>query len=381
MKLPSEFIGTVITCTLRSWTFRKQPKFFDVVTYTGNGASSNTVNHSLGSVPGCIIVKCTSLSGGEWVVYHRSLASGWTLKLNTTDAETNSTYISSVTSTSFNTGPGAGNVVNGSGESYVAYLFAHNAGGFGLTGNDNVISCGSFTDTSGAVNLGYEPQFFLYKSSTNSDNWIIVDTMRGLTGTGSTNPQLYPNTTASETSGFTPYITATGFQVQGVTAGTYIYIAIRRGPMKVPTTGTSVYNAIARTGTAAVATVTGVGFAPDLVHVKDRTNAGPENVFFDRLRGVNNYLVNSATAAEVTLYSNTITSYNMDGISLGADGSGNVNSASGSPSYINHFLTDPDAWFLTTDVPNSLGTAGQVLKVNSGATAFTIAGASQPTAK
>jgi len=38
-----------------SWTFRKQPKFFDIVTYTGNG-SSKTINHNLGSVPGVMIV-------------------------------------------------------------------------------------------------------------------------------------------------------------------------------------------------------------------------------------------------------------------------------------------------------------------------------------
>ena len=31
-----------------SWTFRKQPKFFDIVTYTGTG-SNRTIAHSLGS--------------------------------------------------------------------------------------------------------------------------------------------------------------------------------------------------------------------------------------------------------------------------------------------------------------------------------------------
>ena len=46
--------------TYASWTFRKQPKFFDVVTYTGTGAVQN-IAHNLGAVPGCIIVKdCTN---------------------------------------------------------------------------------------------------------------------------------------------------------------------------------------------------------------------------------------------------------------------------------------------------------------------------------
>jgi hypothetical protein len=55
--------------TYVSWTFRKQPKFFDVVTYTGTG-SATTIAHNLGSVPGCIIVKRTDSAGFDWAVYH-----------------------------------------------------------------------------------------------------------------------------------------------------------------------------------------------------------------------------------------------------------------------------------------------------------------------
>ena len=52
-----------------SWSFRKAPGFFDIITYTGTG-SAHTKNHSLGCVPGCIICKKTS-SGANWRVYHR----------------------------------------------------------------------------------------------------------------------------------------------------------------------------------------------------------------------------------------------------------------------------------------------------------------------
>jgi len=45
--------------TFVSWTFRKQAKFFDVVTYTGNG-TARTIAHNLGSTPGCVIVKRTT---------------------------------------------------------------------------------------------------------------------------------------------------------------------------------------------------------------------------------------------------------------------------------------------------------------------------------
>jgi hypothetical protein len=38
-----------------SWTFRKAPKFFDVVTYTGTGSTQN-ISHSLGAVPAVMMV-------------------------------------------------------------------------------------------------------------------------------------------------------------------------------------------------------------------------------------------------------------------------------------------------------------------------------------
>jgi hypothetical protein len=55
--------------TYASWTFRKQAKFFDVVTFTGDGTDNRAISHNLGSVPGCIIVKSLSL-GYAWAVKH-----------------------------------------------------------------------------------------------------------------------------------------------------------------------------------------------------------------------------------------------------------------------------------------------------------------------
>jgi len=42
---------------LCAWTFRKQPKFFDVVTWTGDGTSNRTISHNLEQTPGMIIAK------------------------------------------------------------------------------------------------------------------------------------------------------------------------------------------------------------------------------------------------------------------------------------------------------------------------------------
>jgi len=59
------------TDTVASWTFRKAAKFFDVVTYTGNGTDQRAISHNLGSTPGFFIVKRTD-STGNWNCYHRS---------------------------------------------------------------------------------------------------------------------------------------------------------------------------------------------------------------------------------------------------------------------------------------------------------------------
>ena len=165
-----------------SWTFRRQPKFFDVVTYTGNGASTQTINHNLGAVPGCIFIKKTSsVSSLGWTVWHRSLTSGHYLLLNTTAASVNDSVMTGAnapTATTFTAQLAVVDGLNASGETYVAYLFAHDAGGFGLTGADNIISCGS--TSGGKVTLGWEPQWIIHKSSNFAQNWAVIDTMRGM---------------------------------------------------------------------------------------------------------------------------------------------------------------------------------------------------------
>ena len=57
-----------------TWTFKKAPKFFDVVTYTGTG-SARTIAHSLGSTVGMMLVKNTANASDatrNWAVYHRA---------------------------------------------------------------------------------------------------------------------------------------------------------------------------------------------------------------------------------------------------------------------------------------------------------------------
>jgi len=272
-----------------SWTFREQPKFFDVVTYTGNGTAGRTVSHNLGSAPGVIIVKRTD-GATNWRVYHRSLGATQYLDLDETNAAASATTIwndTAPTSTVFSVGTNSG--VNASGGTYVAYVFAHDAGGFGLTGTDNVISCGSFTHTTGStqsINLGYEPQFALLKRTSGADNWFLMDTMRGWTVNNSVN-LLNPNLADAENNSSDYLIpTATGFDVRpglGPDGATYIYIAIRRGPMKTPTSGTSVFSP--NTFNATTGTVVTTNFPIDWQITGDRNNVADKRNY-SRLTGV-----------------------------------------------------------------------------------------------
>jgi hypothetical protein len=330
-----------------SWSWAKAPKFFDVVTFTGNSAN-RTITHNLGSTPGCIIIKCTSTTG-QWVIWHRSGT-----QLNNFAAYfTTGGYVDqgasiwgtsggvpSMNSTTFSLGTDGD--VNTSGATYVAYLFAHDAGGFGLTGTDNVISCGSFTTDSvngnASVNLGYEPQWLLVKTTAESGNWRIVDNMRGMT-VGYSNAILSANLSNAESTNsfFAP--SATGFEATGLGASVpCIYIAIRRGPMKVPTVGTSVFGMSARTGTGANATVTG-GQTNDAVLIKNRGSA-VASLFSARLAGElgKGYLVTSTDAAEVSA-GTTILQANpwdvMDGVKVGTTST--ITNASAN-TYINYLF-------------------------------------------
>ena len=105
------------------WSFRKARGFFDVVTYTGTG-SVRTISHSLGSVPGCIMIKGTS-NVNSWYVYHRNVGAEKYLRLNASDAETDQSWFMNDTEpTSSEFSLGTSSNVNGSGQTYVAYIFA-----------------------------------------------------------------------------------------------------------------------------------------------------------------------------------------------------------------------------------------------------------------
>ena len=227
-------VANVNAVNMASWTFRKAPKFFDVVGWNGNNAIGRVISHSLGIKPGLVIVKCTNTTGDWLTVARYSNGNQMRLKLNTTAATTGGSTDAGNqwTATTFSlAGVADGSdasaaLVNATGNTYIAYLFAHDPEPTG------VIQCGSFTtDASGnvAVTLGWEPQYLLVKLTNGIDQWFVLDAARGLSSISS-GSILLPNASSAE-SGAGSFIKTTAIGMNGSAIGAgnhFIYMAIRK---------------------------------------------------------------------------------------------------------------------------------------------------------
>jgi hypothetical protein len=155
--------------------WKRAPNFFDVVAYTGDGATSQVVNHNLGTVPEMMWIKSRSNSR-NWVVYHKDLGNAKQLRLNTTVAELASGNWSYTTPTDsvFTIGNGAD--VNSNNYTQIAYLFAS------LDGVSKVFSVTKSSGSDASVNCGFSagPRFVLLKRTDSTGDWYVWDSERGI---------------------------------------------------------------------------------------------------------------------------------------------------------------------------------------------------------
>ena len=233
--------GTTVTNgvgTISSQVRANTDAGFSVVTYTGNGTGGATIGHGLGVTPGLVIVKNRSIVI-DWPVYHSSIASGSTMWLNLTTAQTpivastNNGGVGAVSATTFTCTNGIVNSssVNGSGNNIVAYCWAPVAGysAFGsYTGNGS--ADGPFIYT------GFRPRFILIKVSSTTGNWRILDTARSPSNVESL--ELYPSLANAESSFAILDGLSNGFKIRNSdvnynnSGSTYIYAAFAENPLK-----------------------------------------------------------------------------------------------------------------------------------------------------
>ena len=225
-----------------SWTFRKCPKFFDIVIYTGDANNGRTISHNLASVPGSIWVK--RLDGTDnWTVYHRGTDStapeDYALFLNTDVARSDQDLFADTAPTASVFSVGDNVKVNGNGNTYVAYLFGHDEQEFGTDRDEAIIKCGSYTGNGGtqSINVGFEPQYVLTKGTSATSDWFIHDIARKFTVKDtSESATLKGNKNHAEaTNTARIHVNRTGFDFDNEGSGdvnangtSYIYIAIRR---------------------------------------------------------------------------------------------------------------------------------------------------------
>ena len=317
--------------TYMSYVFRKAPRFFDVQKGTTDSQGHITFNHDLGVTPGMVILKSrtdmASSGGDHWYVYHRGAGFGSTPAdqvyqyidtgngYTTTSSGKFWTTINSTTFTAEITGYDSGRDV-------VAYFFAHNDndGVFGNSANEDFIKCGSYDGTGVAdrvIDLGFEPGWLMIRKmgrvdasgnfqwETGGNTWRVVDPIRGFSHTGDHRFSLgdtytYVNGGSySSPSEIAPM--PNGFRLNGSNNfnqtpnnGTepfkYIYVAIRKTPIAVPTDKNKIIH-IGQHNSGVTSTRTNLmlttGFPPDfnLNMLYTTGTTIPRTRITDRVRG------------------------------------------------------------------------------------------------
>jgi hypothetical protein len=219
---PSNTDGT-ITSETKANSFMSVGKF--IGTY-----SVDTVGHGLATAPNILIIKPTSTTG-NWVVQTENI--GWTsnyLFLNTTQASTSGSYLSSnPTSSTFELD--ASNGANKLGEEFSFIAFTSVAG---------KCKVGSYTGTGAAgnaVDCGFEPGWIMIKRTDSVSNWTIIDSERELF-----EANIQPHTSIAEFLNTRLTVYNNGFSLSdadgdtNASGGTYIYLAIAKNAVQSTTT-------------------------------------------------------------------------------------------------------------------------------------------------
>jgi hypothetical protein len=288
---------------------------FSIVSYTGNQTSGATVGHGLAQKPDFIISKSRGNVNG-WPVYHKSIGATQYLRLNQTTQAQSSVFPWNNTEPNSNVFTLNNNDENNtSGQPIIAYCFAE-VEGFSNFGS--YVGNGSTTN----VVIGFEPAFLIVRRTDSGDNWLVFDNKRS--PSSPVNLALVPNNSAAEEignlgDGFT--FLENGFNVvstdSGVNAngGSYLYMAFAADPTTIEPSLEDSFNTVTYTGNSTTNAITGVGFQPDFVWIKNRTNAN-SHILVDSVRGNNSFLESDGTGAESIRANEEFASFDPNGFTL-----------------------------------------------------------------
>ena len=145
------------------------PKVLDIVTWSADGDSMREITHNLGTKPGMIIVKATTMTS-HFFVWHQHMEEDYVMFLSErTQQEYSAAFVSEPTQSKFYVG---GNI-NMSGHEYVAYIFA--------ASTEDKVFCGEYTGNANSyrhIQTGVTPGFVLIKRTDGNGSWFA--TMTGM---------------------------------------------------------------------------------------------------------------------------------------------------------------------------------------------------------
>ena len=293
--------------------FKKQKKFFDVQTWTGNGTEGHEIFHDLDCEPGFILVKRLD-ANDDWSCYHKYSDTGvgggnepwrfWYYGLMDSQARKavgSGGYVIKPNGTKSILLRGspdtATQYVNYNGSPFIGYFFADKgSGGFGDDGTEDAIACGvgvvrADRYAADAFNeCGFEPDLVMFRNREQSDHWVVVNTSSGwfdnfyenIGGTTrAKSPFFNTSNQGSQSSWVRISNEANGFWVENVTGSEttegdeIIWIAVRK-PQKTAEQyniahsgvgGTSFFQAFKGSGINQVP-VERPGFTPDMAFYK-----------------------------------------------------------------------------------------------------------------
>jgi hypothetical protein len=204
---------------------------FSIVSYTGTGSNA-TIGHGLGSAPGWFVTKSRDTGTEGWMVYHGSLGATAGVRLNeTANAATVSTYFNDTAPTSSVFSIGTNDVVNKSGDNYIAYVFAEKKG---YSKFSSYVGNGSSDGP--CVHTGFRPAWVLVKKTSASDDWGLFDNKRDIDNV--TEHLLRANTSDAEEvhANFKMDFLSNGFKFRTTdgkmngSGASYIYMAFAESP-------------------------------------------------------------------------------------------------------------------------------------------------------
>ena len=292
-----------------------------LITCSGDAISGSTRGHGLGVAPEFLFTRDQN-NANCWYIWHKDLGpvSGNNYLQFSSSSQSSDTSIWNGTVPDDEVITVGNNAnVNGSGRAFVT---------FAMASVDGFSKVSSYTGNGSAngpvINTGFQPAFIMVKGSTISSQWSIIDNKRDTTNPAS--HKLYANLSNAEATANSLNFLSNGFEIITTDGGfnsngdTYIYIAFAGEQSAAPVLADSFTNKLyTGTGVNGLA-VTGLGFKPSMVWIKNRGLVRDHNLA-DIIQGVSREITPNTSEAQEN---RSVTSFDSDGFTLD-NASGNYN--------------------------------------------------------